>query len=152
MAGAGIDLWRVVIQRRIIPAYCIGVGGKVRNPKISNASGTKIDLEINHPVHGWIPFTASAGDVELFGREMHARALAGEFGAVAAYSGPDAAALAALKRKAEIIAELSRLDLDSIRALRAKAAGKGKQADDTRLATLNARADELRVELAALGV
>ena len=33
------------------------------------AFGT-IDCEINHPVYGWIPFTASADDVETLGREV----------------------------------------------------------------------------------
>ena len=32
-----------------------------------------IDCEINHPQFGWIPFTASADDVEVIGREMFAR-------------------------------------------------------------------------------
>ena len=31
-----------------------------------------IDCEINHPVYGWIPFTASPDDVEPHGREMFA--------------------------------------------------------------------------------
>lgn len=52
-----------------------------RNPK-HNLSGT-IDMEIDHPVYGWIPFTASPGDPEEHGRELHALALAGELGAVA---------------------------------------------------------------------
>jgi len=34
-----------------------------------NAFGT-IDCEINHPIYGWIPFTADPNDVEPFGREM----------------------------------------------------------------------------------
>lgn len=51
-----------------------------RNPK-RNAAGT-IDLEIEHPVHGWLPFTASPHDVEQHGRDLYARAVAGEFGEV----------------------------------------------------------------------
>lgn len=39
-----------------------------RNPT-ANADGT-IDCEIEHPIYGWIPFTASPNDVEAFGREM----------------------------------------------------------------------------------
>ena len=39
-----------------------------RNP-IVNEDGT-IDCEIEHPVRGWIPFTASQNDVEAFGRKM----------------------------------------------------------------------------------
>lgn len=75
-----------------------------------------------------------------------------EFRAAEAAYPVEVAKSAALRRKAEIIAELSRLDLDSIRALRARSAGKGRVADDTKLATLDAQADALRDELAALGV
>lgn len=52
-----------------------------RNPQ-HNQVGT-IDLEIDHPAFGWIPFTASPDDVEPHGRELYARAVAGEFGPVA---------------------------------------------------------------------
>ena len=34
----------------------------------------RIDCEINHPVYGWIPFTADANDAEPHGREIHAAA------------------------------------------------------------------------------
>ena len=37
-----------------------------RNPR-RNAQGT-IDIELEHPTHGWIPFTASPDDAEEFGR------------------------------------------------------------------------------------
>jgi len=40
-----------------------------RNP-IYNHLGT-IDCEIDHPDHGWIPFTASPGDVEPAGVALH---------------------------------------------------------------------------------
>ena len=45
-----------------------------KNP-IYNASGT-IDMEINHPVHGPIPFTASPDDPEEHGRLLFADAQA----------------------------------------------------------------------------
>lgn len=35
----------------------------------------KIDCEYNHPVHGWIPFTASPNDSQEIGRLVHAEAL-----------------------------------------------------------------------------
>lgn len=57
-----------------------------RNAKY-NADGS-IDLEIEHPVYGWIPFTASASDPETYGREIFAEAQAGDYGAVAAYVAP----------------------------------------------------------------
>ena len=33
---------------------------------------TRIDCKINHPVFGWIPFTADARDVEPHGRAIFA--------------------------------------------------------------------------------
>tara|TARA_Y100000593_G_scaffold91391_2_gene180036 strand:+ start:826 stop:1011 length:186 start_codon:yes stop_codon:yes gene_type:complete len=41
---------------------------KYKNPAY-NANGT-IDVDINHPDFGWIPFTASPDDVEPHGRQM----------------------------------------------------------------------------------
>jgi len=51
-----------------------------RNPAF-NQYGT-IDLEIDHPQFGWLPFTASPNDSEERGRDLYARASAG---AVAPY-------------------------------------------------------------------
>lgn len=36
---------------------------------VYNTSGG-IDCEINHPILGWVPFTASPDDVEQFGRDL----------------------------------------------------------------------------------
>jgi hypothetical protein len=47
---------------------------EIRNP-VYNRHGD-IDLEWNHPVHGWIAFTAQHDDVEEHGRLIHAQALA----------------------------------------------------------------------------
>jgi len=57
-----------------------------RNPK-HTASGM-IDMEIDHPTYGWIPFAASSNDSEAHGRELYARAMAGEFGAIEVYVKP----------------------------------------------------------------
>lgn len=57
-----------------------------RNPK-RNALGT-IDVEVNHQVYGWIPFTASPHDVEAHGRDLFERAEAGEFGPVLPFEDP----------------------------------------------------------------
>lgn len=46
----------------------------IRNP-VLNANGG-IDCEINHPLFGWIPFTAREDDVEAHGREIFALAAA----------------------------------------------------------------------------
>ena len=50
-----------------------------------NENGT-IDCEVEHPVYGWIPFTASHDDSEVHGREIHAALLVS--GNVADYEPP----------------------------------------------------------------
>lgn len=54
-----------------------------RNPKYT-ANGS-VDMEVNHPVYGWIPFTASPNDTEQLGKDLYAQAIAGTLGAIAAY-------------------------------------------------------------------
>lgn len=54
----------------------------------TNSEKTLIDCEIEHPVFGWIPFTASPDDVEAHGRELFDKLKAGEFGAIADYVPP----------------------------------------------------------------
>lgn len=44
----------------------------IRNP-VFTVDG-RIDCEFNHPVYGWIPFTADPNDVEPHGREIFAQA------------------------------------------------------------------------------
>ena len=85
---------------------------------IYNENGT-IDCEIDHPDHGWIPFTASPDDVEIYGREIHAALV--EAGNVSAYVPPsqseqDAIAQTELdqaktQRKSELIQEKMALSL-----------------------------------------
>lgn len=58
---------------------------KAKNPKYTNQARSGIDLEYEHPVYGWIPFTAIADDVEQLGRELFQAALDGEFGEIADY-------------------------------------------------------------------
>lgn len=45
----------------------------IRNPVFTEDN--RIDCEINHPVYGWIPFTADSNDVEQHGKEIYAAAL-----------------------------------------------------------------------------
>lgn len=74
---------------------------QVRNPKWANAEHTLIDLEIDHPEYGWIPFTADPNDVEEYGRQLYAEAVAGQFGPVAEYVPPPPPSAAANKYEAE---------------------------------------------------
>ncbi len=57
-----------------------------------NATGT-IDCEYEHPIYGWIPFTASPEDTEELGRTIHSLALTGEYGEVVPYVAPPEAPL-----------------------------------------------------------
>lgn len=38
---------------------------EVRNAKSLNVENTFFDLEINHPVHGWLPYTLSPHDTDM---------------------------------------------------------------------------------------
>jgi hypothetical protein len=51
-------------------------------------SAEVIDCEIEHPVYGWIPFTATTYDVEQSGRDIFAAIEAGDAGAIADYVPP----------------------------------------------------------------
>lgn len=55
------------------------------NPEFANADSTAIKLTIDTDKFGVIPFTATSNDVEAHGRDLFARALAGEFGPVAVF-------------------------------------------------------------------
>lgn len=57
------------------------------NPRYRNAAGTRIllDCEFSHFPGEIMPFIASQTDVEAHGRDIYARAVAGEFGPVAPY-------------------------------------------------------------------
>lgn len=58
-----------------------------KEPRYTNSGS--IDLLIDHPEYGWIPFTASPDDCEEYGRELFAQAISGEFGEVAEYVEPE---------------------------------------------------------------
>jgi len=53
---------------------------QARNLKL-NKNGT-IDLEFNHHIFGWIPFTASKNDCEPHGVEIYQRAINGDYGEI----------------------------------------------------------------------
>jgi len=59
-----------------------------KHPVFSSPNQASIDLEYNHPEYGWIPFTATADDVEQLGRDIYAAAITGEYGPIAPYDGP----------------------------------------------------------------
>lgn len=47
---------------------------QIRNPQFTGDG--RIDLEVNFPNWGWLPFTADGEDPEAHGREIYAAALA----------------------------------------------------------------------------
>ena len=59
----------------------------IRNPA-RNAVGT-IDCELDHPIYGWIPFTASPDDTDEGGRAIHQLLIDGQFGGIAPYVEPE---------------------------------------------------------------
>lgn len=61
---------------------------QIRNPVYSAPNKSTIDCEIEHPIFGWIPFTASPQDVEAHGRELFAMLAEGQAGPVADYVPP----------------------------------------------------------------
>ncbi|MDE3854384.1 hypothetical protein [Sinorhizobium meliloti] len=48
-----------------------------RNPFYSRADNSAINMEVNHPFFGWIPFTARETDIEEHCRQLFAEANAG---------------------------------------------------------------------------
>lgn len=75
----------------------------MRNAQWLNAEHTAVDLEIQHPVYGWIPFTARADDPTT--SAVFAQAAAGQAGIVAEYVAPTPDVV-----RAEIVAQISALE------------------------------------------
>ena len=124
----------------------------IRNPKY-NTDNT-IDREMEHPVYGWIPFTASPDDVEHHGRQIYAQAVAQ--GGIEPYEPPAVDPEAErLQRIAEIDRRLAEIDQESVRPLRAivDAALVGDadtEHDRAKLAELEQEAEQLRAERGTL--
>ncbi len=81
---------------------------QVRNPKY-NGLGT-VDMELNHPIYGWIAFTASPDDVEAYGRELYSQVIAGDFGSIEPYVPPPPHIASAEENKIEAERRLAATD------------------------------------------
>ncbi len=57
-------------------------------PRWADAERSRIDLLVTFPGVGTVPFTAAAQDDTEYGPELFARAIAGDFGEIAAYAPP----------------------------------------------------------------
>lgn len=53
----------------------------IKNPQY-NQDGVTIDVELNHPVYGWIPFTATPYDTEPHGKAIYQAIINGQFGPI----------------------------------------------------------------------
>lgn len=60
--------------------------GNVRRPVFTESDD--IDVELNHPDFGWIPFTASSEDKESIGEHLYKMAMAEAFGVIEKYTEP----------------------------------------------------------------
>ena len=80
----------------------------IRNAR--HAASGAIDCEYEHPKFGWIPFTASAADVEQLGRDIHALAL---LGAVAARPDPTQAEIDAAAAQAKATSDATAAKADA---------------------------------------
>ena len=58
---------------------------QIRNPIYIVPDRSIIDCEIEHPVYGWIPFTANPNDSEPIGKDVFNACVAGVAGPVAPY-------------------------------------------------------------------
>jgi hypothetical protein len=65
---------------------------KARSPRWANPAQTVIELEVDFSflVDEWVPFAASPDDGTIYGPELFARAVAGDFGVISPYVAPPA--------------------------------------------------------------
>jgi hypothetical protein len=57
----------------------------VTNPRWMDAAHTVLDVDVDFPGLGVVPFTASPDDCEHHGKEIYADCIAGKYGAIADY-------------------------------------------------------------------
>lgn len=96
---------------------------EAKNLRYSTRDGDAIDMDINHPAHGWIPFTAASADVEPLGRALFEQAKAGDLGDIDAYVDPEPEPQTADAARAQRDALLSDLDIVVSNPLRWSAFG-----------------------------
>lgn len=58
------------------------------NPKWVDEAHTSINLTVNFEEIGTVPFTATPNDTEEHGRDIYAKAVAGEFGVISEWTPP----------------------------------------------------------------
>lgn len=93
------------------------------SPQWADAAHTAIILNVDFEGLGVVPFGASPTDLELHGRDIYTRAVAGEFGAVAAYVAPPVVIPASVTMRQARLALLNAGLLPSVNAAIAAMAG-----------------------------
>ena len=93
----------------------------IKTPVWANADATAINCQIEHPVYGWIPFTASSADTEQSGREVFAALIDGDHGPIADYTPPpppsdEALAAQARQQRAALLSATDWTELPSVQA------------------------------------
>jgi hypothetical protein len=61
---------------------------EIRNPHFVDADGILIDVEIKHPMYGWIPYTINPADTDQTINNDDLMSLINEAGGPSAYVGP----------------------------------------------------------------
>ena len=89
----------------------------VTSPKWMNESNTLIECQVKFAEFAEIlPFGASASDSEAHGVEIFNRCVAQEFGAIAAYTGPSDAQIAADEAAQQVEAAAQRADITAAKS------------------------------------
>jgi hypothetical protein len=114
---------------------------KASNPK--HLPNGLIYLDIEHSDFGVIPFAASPFDVEPMGRELYARAMAGEFGSIA----PIDSSLVTEQHNAAILAQIVTIETAQVRPTRELLIDPLNAFAKAKLAALDAQIVALRAQL-----
>lgn len=114
---------------------------KATNPRHTQSGS--IEMMLEHPEFGLIPFSASPDDIEQSGRDLYARALAGEFGIVA----PIDQAAVKNQQNAEILAQIAQIEAAQVRPTRELLIDPLNAFAKTKLSALDAQIVALRAQL-----
>lgn len=102
-----------------------------------------IDMQIEHPTYGLIPFTAYKDDVDYLSRELYQRAINGEFGDIQPYTQPQ------VDNKVIILQQIK--DLEAQQTLRLlREASLGVEFALNKLKDIDAQIATLRQELSTI--
>jgi len=87
-------------------------------PQYATFDGTAIDLVLEHPEYGLMPFTASRAAKDPLANDLYDRAVNGEFGPIAPYDGPSPQDVLADRMRGQRNQRLAQLDALTANPLR----------------------------------